>query len=159
MEESGISVCGGTPGVVSLEACPEVGGDAGIEAGRVVSVLKDVHDTLRCFHALERSKRTAASRAAEFPGHYGGGRCEVAVIAVVAMSDCGRFCDSGECGVVRQWTVACEGWPANRSSEQTAEGRSTFAWRRILVKLRWTTSAWIMERRLVDLTRIELVTS
>jgi hypothetical protein len=29
-------------------------------------------------------------------------------------------------------------------------GGATSAWLRILAKLRWTTSAWIMERRLVD---------
>ena len=40
--------------------------------------------------------------------------------------------------------------PANRSSKQTVEQRSTVAWLRILAKLWWTTSAWIMERRLVD---------
>ena len=41
--------------------------------------------------------------------------------------------------------------PANRSSKQTVEERSTVAWLRILAKLWWTTSAWILERRLVDL--------
>ena len=34
----------------------------------------------------------------------------------------------------------------------TVEGRSTVAWLIYLAKLWWTTSAWIMERRLVDQT-------
>ena len=45
-----------TPGVVSLGACAEVGGDTSVEARRVVGILEDVHDTLRCWHALEKSK-------------------------------------------------------------------------------------------------------
>jgi hypothetical protein len=140
-----------TPGVVSLEACPEVGGDAGIEVGRVVSVPEDVHDALRCLHALERSKRNAAARAAQFPGQYRGGRCEVAVIAIVGDERRGRFCDPGECGVVANGPSGAKGGLPTVAPNRL-EGRSTFAWLKILAKLRWTTSAWIMERRLVDLT-------
>ena len=43
--------------------------------------------------------------------------------------------------------IECEGWLANRSSESTVGCPPS--WLRILAKLRWTTSAWIVERRLV----------
>src|SRR5688500_5265037 len=56
-----------TPGVVSRETCPEVGGHAGVEARRILKVLEDVHDALRCCHALEKSKWNAPSENAEFP--------------------------------------------------------------------------------------------
>jgi hypothetical protein len=43
-----------------------------------------------------------------------------------------------------------------RHCSEPVVGRSTVAWLSILAKLWWTTSAWIMERRLVDQTGIAL---
>ena len=70
----------------------QVGGNAGLEAWRVVSVFRCA-DALRCFHALERSKWTAASEAMELPRNCNGGRCEVEEFAIVAMVDSERFYD------------------------------------------------------------------
>ena len=64
-----------TPGVVSLEACPEVGGDAGVEARRVVSVLEDVHDTLRCCPCSREEQLECRARSHGFPKESRGDSC------------------------------------------------------------------------------------
>ena len=47
-------------------------------------------------------------------------------------------------------TCTYAGWPANRSSELTKEGKSTFAWLRISAKTTVDNLRLITERRLVD---------
>ena len=63
------------------------------------------------------------------------------------------MCDAGAAThgqILRMFDSQSRTGPANRSSEPTVEGRSTVAWRSHLAKRWWTTSAWIMERRMVD---------